>query len=32
MTNTQIQKNNEDNKYPNITSYIDKENMMKYSI
>ena len=32
MTNKQIQNNDEDNKYANITSYIHKENMMKYSI
>ena len=32
MTNKQIQKNDKDNKQANITSYIQKENMMKYSI
>ena len=32
MTNKQIQKNDEGNKYANITSYIHRENIMKYSI
>ena len=32
MTNKQIQKNDEDNKYAIITSYIHNENMMKYAI
>ena len=32
MTNKQIQKNDEDNIYATRTSYIHKENMMKYAI
>ena len=32
MTNKQIQKNHKDSKHAKITSYIQKENMMKNAI